>query len=47
MQSQDFMKKACTFFEFDELRSYFLIFLLFYVISKNLIDLFIEKSKYN
>ena len=40
-----FYEKSLYIFEFDELRSYFLIFLLFYVISKNLIDLFTERSQ--
>ena len=40
-----FYEKSLYIFNFDEFRSYFLIFLLFYIISKNLIDIFIERSQ--
>ena len=40
-----FYEKTLYVFNFDEIKSYFLIFILFFVISKNLIDTFFARSE--
>ena len=40
-----FYEKTLYVFNFDEIKSYFLIFILFFLISKNLIDTFASRSE--